>query len=196
MTTPPGFRERFGLAGDCKVVLYVGGEGPRKNLPRLLRAFARVKAALPGVKLIKAGAADLPAWHDRLLTLRSELALDDDVLFVNHLPEEDLVAFYNLADLFVFPSLYEGFGLPPLEAMACGAPVVCSDAASVPEVVGDAALTVDPHSVEELAAAMLRVLTEPDLREELRQKGLAQSQRFSWERTAQETIAIYRKFGA
>lgn len=95
--------------------------------------------------------------------------------------------------MFVFPSLYEGFGLPPLEAMACGTPVVCSNAASLPEVVGDAAVTVDPYDVDALAEAMQRVLADRDLREDLRARGLARARQFTWERTARETLAVYRE---
>ena len=108
------------------------------------------------------------------------------------LTDADLPALYSAADLFVFPSLYEGFGLPPLEAMACGAPVVCSNAASLPEVVGDAAVTVDPYDVEALAQAMHRVLTDSVVRDDLRAKGLARAAQFTWERTAQETMKVYQ----
>jgi glycosyltransferase involved in cell wall biosynthesis len=109
------------------------------------------------------------------------------------MPDADLPALHSGAALFCFPSLYEGFGLPPLEAMACGTPVVCSNAASLPEVVGDAALTVDPTDVEGLAVAMHRVLSDPDLAAELHARGLARARTFTWERTARETVAVYRR---
>ncbi|MGB9880037.1 MAG: glycosyltransferase family 4 protein, partial [Anaerolineae bacterium] len=117
----------------------------------------------------------------------------DRVVFTGYVPDEDLPALYSGADLFVFPSLYEGFGLPPLEAMACGTPVVCSKASSLPEVVGDAALMVDPYDVEALAEAMHRVLSDAVLREELRGKGLARAQQFTWEKAARETLAVYEE---
>jgi glycosyltransferase involved in cell wall biosynthesis len=107
--------------------------------------------------------------------------------------EEDLPALYTGALAFVFPSLYEGFGLPPLEAMACGTPVVASNVSSLPEVVGDAALLVDPYNVEELAEAMYRVLTEQELHEQLRRKGLERAQLFSWEETARKTLKVYEE---
>jgi len=123
----------------------------------------------------------------------SELGLGDRVHFAGYVHDADLPALYGGADLFVFPSLYEGFGLPPLEAMACGTPVVCSNAASLPEVVGDAAVTVDPYDVDALAEAMQRVLADRDLREDLRARGLARARQFTWERTARETLAVYRE---
>ncbi|MFQ6001145.1 MAG: glycosyltransferase family 4 protein, partial [Anaerolineae bacterium] len=104
-------------------------------------------------------------------------------------------ALYNLADLFVFPSLYEGFGLPPLEAMACGTPVVASDLSSLPEVVGDGALLVPPQEVEALAAAMEKALSDPSLWEELRRKGLERAKRFTWSEAAKRLLAIYRQVG-
>jgi glycosyltransferase involved in cell wall biosynthesis len=122
-----------------------------------------------------------------------QMQFASDVHFTGHLPEEDLPALYNGASAFVFPSLYEGFGLPVLEAMACGVPVVTSNCSSLPEVAGQAAVLVDPWDVNAIAAAVRRVLEEPDLAACLRAEGLAQSQEFSWERTARETIAVYEK---
>jgi glycosyltransferase involved in cell wall biosynthesis len=122
-----------------------------------------------------------------------ELGLKSYVRFTGYVPDEDLPAIYSGADLFVFPSIYEGFGLPVLEAMACGIPVVTSNTSSLPEVAGDAALLVDPYSVDEIAAAMRRVLCDPDVAAELCAKGLQRAKQFSWERTARETIAVYEK---
>jgi glycosyltransferase involved in cell wall biosynthesis len=117
-----------------------------------------------------------------------------------HLPgwidEEDAPAIMNAASVFVYPSLYEGFGLPPLEAMACGTPVICSNASSLPEVVGDGGLLVDPRDVGALANAIARALADEGLRAQLRMRGLAQAQRFSWERTARETMAVYQSVAA
>lgn len=148
---------------------------------------------MPDLRLIKVGTPEYLAQFRKLKELLGELSLEPFVHFVNHPPEEDLVALYNMADVFVFPSLYEGFGMPPLEAMACGTPVVCSNAASLPEVVGDAALTVDPYDVEALAQAVCRVLIEPDLAADLRGRGLGRAARFTWERTARETVEVYRQ---
>jgi glycosyltransferase involved in cell wall biosynthesis len=116
-----------------------------------------------------------------------------EVVFTGYVPDDDLPFLYNGADLFVYPSLYEGFGLPPLEAMACGCPTVTSDSSSLPEVVGDAGLIVNPNSSADLVEAMARVLMEPGLAEALRNKGLARAARFSWDRCVQETLDIYSR---
>jgi glycosyltransferase involved in cell wall biosynthesis len=193
ISVPSGFRSRCGLDGGSRYVLYVGAESPRKNLPRLLQAFAMLRERMPDVRLVKVGTPEYLPQFRQLKQLIDALDLEQYVLFVDHPPEEELVAFYNVADLFVFPSLYEGFGLPPLEAMACGTPVVCSNAASLPEVVGDAAITVDPYDVEALAEAMRRVLANADLQQDLRRRGLERAAGFTWERTARETVQVYRE---
>jgi glycosyltransferase involved in cell wall biosynthesis len=117
--------------------------------------------------------------------------LREDVRFVGHLPEDDLAAVYNMADLFVFPSLYEGFGLPPLEAMACGLPVVASSAPALAEVLNGAALLVDPSDVNALAEASAKALGDRRLRSRLRRQGLERASQFSWQRTARGTVAAY-----
>ena len=187
------FCRRYQLDDPLRYILYVGSENPRKNLPRLVRAFARLHEALPESRLIKIGSPEYAREAEQLRSQVQDMGLTGFVLFYPHVPDEDLALFYNLADLFVFPSLCEGFGLPPLEAMACGTPVVCSNAASLPEVVGDAAIMVDPYDVEGLAEAMRRVLADAGLREELREKGLARARQFTWERTARETVAVYQQ---
>ncbi len=189
----PGFRARYGLDDGHRYVVYAGAESPRKNLPRLLRAFAALHARLPDVRFVKVGTPEYLPQFRQLQQLVADLDLTDCVRFFDHPPEADLVAFYNAADVFVFPSLHEGFGMPPLEAMACGAPVVCSGAASLPEVVGDAALTVDPTAVEALAEAMQRVLSDAGLRGDLRRRGLERAAGFSWERCARETVQVYHR---
>jgi SAM-dependent methyltransferase len=123
----------------------------------------------------------------------AELGIAERVKFVGYVQEADLRVLYSASKLFVYPSLYEGFGLPPLEAMACGAPVITSNTSALPEVVGDAAIVIDPHNSEELYQAMQRVLCEDQLRMRMRQQSLARAQLFSWERTAEETLAVYQE---
>ncbi|MBC7227266.1 MAG: glycosyltransferase family 4 protein [Thermoflexales bacterium] len=190
---PPEFDVRYGLDSCYRYVLYVGSENPRKNLPFLLRAFARLRQDMPDVRLIRVGAVQYLSYACLLEREILELDLMDAVLHFPAVSDEDLVLFYNRADLFVFPSLYEGFGLPVLEAMACGTPVVCSDATSLPEVAGDAALRVSPSDEEGWADAMYRALTDAHLREELQARGLERARAFTWKRTAEETVQVYRK---
>jgi glycosyltransferase involved in cell wall biosynthesis len=123
--------------------------------------------------------------------------LEEEVFFPGYIPREELPLWYNAADIFVYPSLYEGFGLPVLEAMACGTPVVASNTSSLPEVVGESGLLVDPADAEGMAEAMRRVLSDRDLREALRTTGLARAKTFTWRRAAKETVAVYdRALGA
>ena len=118
--------------------------------------------------------------------------MDSRVHFVGQVSSEELLYLYNAAELLAHPAFYEGFGLPPLEAMACGLPAIVSNVASLPEVVGDAGLLIDPHDADELTVAMWRVLNDGELRQEMRNKGLRQAERFSWGRAARETAAIYK----
>jgi len=172
-------------------ILTVGSLESRKNLPRLLEAYARLRHWSEKWTLVIVGARK---WkYAPIFETVQRLELEHYVRFTGYVEEEDLPALYNGADLFVFPSLYEGFGLPVLEAMACGTPVVTSNTSSLPEVAGDAALLVDPYDVEEIATAMRRILEDEALAAELRAKGLARAKEFSWERTARETIAVYEK---
>jgi len=121
--------------------------------------------------------------------------LEQNVIFTGFVPDGELPYIYNGADLFVYLSLFEGFGIPPLEAMVCGVPVICSDATSLPEVVGDAGILVNPMDQEGVEKAILNVLGSPSLRREMQEKGFLQAKKFSWERTARETLEVYRKIG-
>ena len=180
--------ERYGIASPY--LLYVGSINARKNIARLFEAFAEVRQRHAGLKLVIGGKRQ---WQTNAIDATFErLALHDHVHFTGYLDDADLPALYSAAEVFVFPSLYEGFGLPPLEALACGTPVVTSNTSSLPEVVGDAALTVDPYAVADLAAAIERALTDRALRTMLRQRGLLQAQRFTWQRAAQEVFGIYQ----
>lgn len=175
-----------------KYLLYVGTLEPRKNVERLVEAYAQLRRerAIPH-KLVLGGAK---GWlYDRIFGRVRQLGLEDDVLFTSYIPYNELPLWYNCADIFIYPSLYEGFGLPPLEAMACGTPVVTSSASSLPEVVGSAAITVDPLDVNALAAAVGRVLENTGLRQQLSAEGSRQAARFSWEKMAICTLGLYRR---
>lgn len=176
-------------------LLYLGGINARKNIARLLAAYAELRARRPELTLVIAGKRQwATAEVDQAM---ARLALEPHVHFTGYVPDADLPALYSAAEVFVFPSLYEGFGLPPLEAMACGTPVVTSNRSSLPEVVGDAALLVDPYDVPALAAAIERVLDDAPLRAELQRRGFARAARFTWEQVARETLAVYyRALGA
>jgi glycosyltransferase involved in cell wall biosynthesis len=155
----------------------------------LIRAFAELRATRPDLALLKVGQPEVLEQRERALSVARGLGVSDGIYFVGH-ASVNLPELYNLADLFVFPSLYEGFGLPPLEAMACGTPVVCSNTSSLPEVVGDAAVTCEPN-VHSLAEAMGRVLDNPALSRELAHRGRRHAQTQSWTRAAAATIEVY-----
>ncbi len=178
---------RYGL--DVPYVLYVGTIEPRKNLTRLIQAFAQLrKAGLPH-KLVLVGQQ---GWHCEPIYAEVEKqGLQQDAIFTGYVPFDDLPALYSAAESMAFPSLYEGFGLPVLEAMACGTPVVTSASSSLAEVAGDAALLVDPFSVEEIASALRRIHSDRALAEELSYKGRERAAQFTWERAARATLALY-----
>jgi len=181
-------RARFGLPE--RFILNAGRLQPRKNLGRLVRAYGRArKEGGVAIPLVIAGRKKYK--YEDVEKAISSTGLGESVIMPGPVPDEDLPALYSAAEVFVFPSLYEGFGLPPLEAMACGTPVVASNAASLPEVLGDAALLFDPLDEEAMTGAMVRALTDPDLRESLRARGLARASQFTWERTARETLNVY-----
>jgi glycosyltransferase involved in cell wall biosynthesis len=180
-------RERFQLHDEF--VLYAGNVKPHKNLERLIAAFDLVRRrGLDHLKLVIIG--DEVSKYASLRRAVHAFQLHQFVRFLGYLPEETLAVLYRLAGVFVFPSLYEGFGLPPLEAMACGCPVACSQAASLPEVCGDAARYFAPDDPAAIAAAAAEVLAEP---EPWRARGLARAAAFTWERSAQAHEAVYRE---
>ena len=184
-------RERYQIRG--RFVLYVGNIKPHKNLERLIAAFGRLKER-PGhedVKLLIIG--DEINKYAGLRRSVEAAGVRQDVRFFGFVPVRTLSALYRLASAFAFPSLYEGFGLPPLEAMACGTPVVTSRLSSLPEVVGDAALLVDPYSVEEIADGLERVLGDDVLRADLMARGRERVSQFSWDRSVRKVHAHYMK---
>jgi glycosyltransferase involved in cell wall biosynthesis len=175
-------------------ILSVGSLEPRKNLKTLLHAYAAYMKRHAGRELLVVAGGE--GWlNEDLALLVTKLGLGEHVKFLGYVQGADLRVLYSAAKLFVYPSVYEGFGLPPLEAMACGAPVIASNASALPEVVGDAAVLVDPSSSEELYYAMRQVLHDDGLRLKLRKQSLERAKLFSWERTAEETLAVYQEVG-
>ncbi|MCL5110761.1 MAG: glycosyltransferase family 4 protein [Chloroflexi bacterium] len=181
-------RQRYGLAWPF--ILSVGTIERRKNLIRLVQAYGRLRAKrgdLP--KLLIVGRR---GWlYEDVFEAVADLGLEDDIVFPGFVADDDLPALYSLAEAFVYPSLYEGFGLPPLEAMACGAPVVAANTSSLPEVLGDAYLGVAPTDVEALTAALERVLSDGELREDLRRRGLARAGTYAWQNSARRLVELY-----
>jgi len=172
-----------------RYLLFVGTIEPRKNLGRLLQAFERLHEARLTDALVIVGQR---GWlYDDFFAALENSPARQAVIFPGFVPDADLPAVYAGAQALAFPSLFEGFGLPVLEAMACGTPVVCSNTSSLPEVAGEAALLVDPTDVDALADALTRVLRDDALRRELWQKGWAQVQHFTWQETARRTLAVY-----
>jgi glycosyltransferase involved in cell wall biosynthesis len=189
---PAGLRRRYGLTEAEAYVLYVGSEDPRKDLGTLLRAFARVVRVAPQARLLKIGAAHHQAERLRLRRLAAGLSIGEAVRFLDHVPEEDLPGLYNAAAVAVLPSVYEGFGLPVLEAMASGTPVVCAAAAALPELAGDAARLFPPGDADALAKALGQLILDPALRADLARRGLARAASFTWQQTAAATLDRYR----
>jgi glycosyltransferase involved in cell wall biosynthesis len=192
--TPPGdeavqrVRERYQLDGPF--ALYVGNIKPHKNLERLIDAFDLVRrGGFERLELLIIG--DQISKYPRLRRAVDKHKLHKHVRFLGFVPDDTLAALYRLATVFVFPSLYEGFGLPPLEAMASGTPVVTSNRSSLPEVVGDAAVLVDPYSAVSIAEGIQRVLSDASLRRTLSEKGLARARQFSWESSVQRIHDVY-----
>ncbi len=184
------FRRRKGLPD--RFILFLGTLEPRKNIGRLIEAYGvlRTRQDLDVPKLVIAGGK---GWfYETLFTQVADLKLIDDVLFPGYVPADELPWWYRAAEMFVYPSRFEGFGLPVLEAMACGVPTIASNASSLPEVAGDAALLVPPDNTEALVNAMARLLIDDDLRAALSEAGPRQAAQFPWSRTTAETLAVYR----
>ncbi|MDE2058505.1 MAG: glycosyltransferase family 4 protein [candidate division NC10 bacterium] len=184
---------RYALPRD-RYVLFVGTLEPRKNIPTLVRAFGGMTRIRRSHCLVLVGAPG--QGIEEISDVVRGSGLDGEVVMPGYLPPEEVRRLYSYADLFVYPSLYEGFGLPPLEAMACGTPTITSNTSSLPEVVGEAALQVDPRDPEALADAMNAILEDETLAVMLRARGFDRIKQFSWERTARETLQAYRRVGS
>ena len=186
-------RRRYALPRE-RYVLFVGTLEPRKNIPTLIHAFARLDRIRRSHCLVLVGAL---GWRvQEIYDALTSSGLAREVVMPGYLPPEEVRCLYSYADLFVYPSLYEGFGFPPLEAMACGTPVITSNTSSFPEVVGEAAFQVDPRDLDGLANAMQAILEDESLAAMLRASGFDRVKRFSWERTARETLQAYRRVGS
>lgn len=180
-------RKKYGINGDY--ILFVGTIQPRKNLQRLIQAFAEILT--PNISLVIVGR---PGWMcEKIYAAPEKFGVADKVKFLNYVPKEDLPLFYQNALCFILPSLYEGFGLPVLEAMACGCPVIASKTSSLSEVVGAAGLLVDPYDINDITKNLECIIENVQLRRELVRKGLEQVKKFSWEKCARETLKVLGK---
>jgi len=178
------------LRVNGKYILTVGGSDPRKNTHLVIEKFIELKdEAKIEEKLVIVG---IPNWREiKFCKMAKESRYSKDIIFTDFVIEEDLVLLYNGATVFLYPSLYEGFGIPPLEAMACGVPVISSNITSIPEIVGDAAFLINPTNGEELKAAVMKLLNDENVRNNLIARGLKQAKKYSWIKMAKKNLAIY-----
>ncbi len=187
-------RQKYGLA-DSPYIFFLSTIEPRKNLATLLYAFRALLDEYPATRGIKLAIAGEEGWlFQRVFELYHELALEPHASFLGRVPLEDLPLLFNGSLMHVHPSYYEGFGLTPLEAMACGTPTIVSNVSSLPEVVSDAGLLVPPDEVEEWTVAMYRLIYDSELRQTLSEKGLRRAAQFSWEKAAQQHLDVYHRF--
>ena len=185
-------RHNYGIDGDY--ILSVGSIQPRKNLARLIKAYASLRGDSSTANLPKLVLVGKCAWlYDETLRTLDEMGVRDSVILTGYVPESDLPALYSSALCFVYPSYFEGFGLPPLEAMKCGAPVIVGNQTSLPEVVGDAGLKVDPFDVDAIAGAIRKLMNDATLRKQLSQRGQERAGAFTWRETARRTLRVYRE---
>jgi len=185
-------RHIYGIEGDY--ILCVSSIQPRKNLPRLVRAYESLRNKRGPGKLPKLVLVGKCAWlYDETLRSIEEGRMKDSIILTGYVPQSDLPALYSGSICFVYPSYFEGFGLPPLEAMKCGTPVIAGNRTSLPEVVGDAGILVDPFDVNAIAAAIERLVDDPDLRQQLSVTGVARSRLFDWNETARRTLNVYKQ---
>jgi len=204
--TGKGFRKILSIDADCgklleiknkynlpdKFILYLGTVEPRKNIEGIIAAYSEMRRAKSGLEKVRLIIAGSKGWKSKKIYKNWEQSeFKDDIKFLDYIAGEDKVYLYNLASVFIYPSFYEGFGLPPLEAMACGAPVVASYSSSLPEVIGDAGLLVDPYNIRDIARAMESILSDETLKNKLVERGLERSKKFSWENAAKQYLEIF-----
>lgn len=195
---PAAVRDRWSIAQDAPVILYVGGIDPRKNVLMMLEVFAEVRrikieAGETAPVMIMAGGIQTQKEWPKVRAKTAELGLDRAVVFTGYVPDAELLELYSIASIFFFPSLYEGVGLPPLEALAAGLPVVSSNTSAMPEVLGDAALLVDPRDRESMVHEISSLLSDAPRRERMSQEGPAQARKFSWRSTGDKTLEAYKR---
>lgn len=187
------FLQKNRIPKEARLVLYVGSDHPRKNLKVLAESFAKVKELFPNVFLIKVGEPGLISGRIDFQKKLNELKISEWVRFVGNIDDRELQLLYNYANVFVFPSLQEGFGVPPLEAMACGLPVVCSNATSLPEVIGNAGILLNPNDTEGFANAIMQILKNENAARDFRERGIKQSKLFLRSEIATQTAMVYEK---
>jgi glycosyltransferase involved in cell wall biosynthesis len=181
------FRQKYKLPE--KFILAVGTLEPRKNFGTLIKSFVLIKSKLPDSKLVIVGKK---GWkYENIEARLKEFKLENDVIFPGYLEAQDLKKMYTLATIFVFPSLYEGFGIPPLEAMACGCPVISSNVASLPEVVGDAGILIDPKNARKIADSVVSLIENDQIRNMLIERGRRRAEKFSWKASAEAALAVF-----
>ncbi|ADN02506.1 hypothetical protein STHERM_c15660 [Spirochaeta thermophila DSM 6192] len=181
----------YGLEPGTPYIVSLSTLQERKNLLTALRAFAAAKKEIPELRYVLIGYTPREE-REKILTVLNELSIASHVIITGFLPDDRVRALYSAAKAFVFPSLYEGFGLPPLEAMACGLPVICSNTSSLPEVVGDAGILLDPYDIHGFSEAICRIVTDSELRQRLSQKGLERSASFTWRHTTDKLVEMYK----
>lgn len=182
----PMVKQRYSLPE--RFLLFVGTLEPRKNLPRLLEAYALARRQVSLPPLVLAGA---PGWqHERILTQARRLGIEQHLRFAGYIPREHLPGVYAAASALLYPSLYEGFGLPPLEAMGCGTPVLASNTSAMPEVVGDGGILIDPRDTQQIADGILRIIRDGELRQRVIEHGLERARLFRWEDAAEHTLRV------
>jgi glycosyltransferase involved in cell wall biosynthesis len=182
---------RYAIPSGKKFILYVGSEQKRKNVDKIILALAQIKKKMPDLLFVKIGKPQAPDGRDKLLKLIKKLKLEKNVLFLDYVPEKDLPAFYNNASLFIFPSSYEGFGLPVLEAMACGCPVITTNYSSLPEVGGKFICYIEPKNTGAIARNIEKILKNPSEFQESLKKRVIQSNKFSWNKSAKVINEAY-----
>jgi glycosyltransferase involved in cell wall biosynthesis len=183
----------YGISSRQPIILHVGSEHPRKNMETVLRTVALLKEHYPDILLLKVGEPGLREGRQKTLEYIDRFNLRQNIKFLGTIPQERMNELYNTANALLFPSTHEGFGLPPLEAMAAGCPAICSNATSLPEIVGDGAIMHDPHDAKAYAKSVVHVLQDPLFRADLISRGIARASMFSWDTSARAMLNVYRE---